>query len=198
VDVRSNWTEVGSGKVHYLEAGPAEGEPVVLLHGASFRARTWQEIGTLAALAEAGYRALAVDLPGFGESPGAAVDSDTWLAGLLDQLELERPVVVSPSMSGRVSLPLVTDQPRRLSGFVAVAPVTIPAYGEKLSEIAVPVLAVWGEHDRTVPESNADLLVRCAPRARKVVIAGAGHAPYMNDAAAFHGALLEFLEELAD
>lgn len=198
VGVRSNWTEVGSGKVHYLEAGPAEGNVVVLLHGASFRAQTWQDIGTLAALAEAGYRALAVDLPGFGESPSAAVDGDTWLAGLLDQLELERPVVVSPSMSGRVSLPLLTTQPRRLSGFVAVAPVTIPAYAEKLSGISVPVLAVWGEHDRTVPVANADLLVGSAPHARKVVIAGAGHAPYMNDAAAFHKALLEFLKGLPE
>lgn len=37
---------------------------VVLLHGQSFQASTWQECGTLQALAKHGVCALAVDLPG--------------------------------------------------------------------------------------------------------------------------------------
>lgn len=126
----SKWTDVGAGKVHYLEAGTADGLPIILLHGASFRAATWQQAGTLARLAEAGYRALAIDLPGFGESPGAEVDEETWLAELVEQLDVERPVVVSPSMSGRLSLPLLTGHPDRLSGFVAVAPVGLSEYEE--------------------------------------------------------------------
>jgi pimeloyl-ACP methyl ester carboxylesterase len=182
--------------VHYLETGSPEGMPVVLLHGASFSAETWRETGTLAALARAGYRAVAVDLPGFGQSPRASVDFDTWLLELLDQLAIERPVIVSPSMSGRFSLPLVTGTPSRAAGFVAVAPVAIPQYRDRLERIAVPVLAIWGEQDRTVPHANADLLIGEAPQGRKVVVPNAGHAPYMNDADAFHDALLEFLGEL--
>ncbi|HUT93004.1 MAG TPA: alpha/beta fold hydrolase [Thermoguttaceae bacterium] len=197
MDAQSSWTEVASGKVHYLETGPPDGPPVVLLHGANFSAATWHEIGTLARLADAGYRAVAVDLPGFGESPGASVDYDTWLLQLLDRLAIERPVIVSPSMSGRFSLPLVTGTPSRIAGFVAVAPVAIPQYRDRLGRIAVPVLAIWGEQDRTVPHANADLLVSQVPQGRKVVIPSAGHAPYMNDACAFHDALLEFLDELS-
>ena len=197
MDAQSSWTEVASGKVHYLEAGPADGVPVVLLHGASFSAATWHEIGTLARLADAGCRAVAVDLPGFGQSPGASVDYDTWLLQLLDRLALERPVIVSPSMSGRFSLPLVTGTPSRAAGFVAVAPVAIPQYRDRLRQIAVPVLAIWGEQDRTVPHANADLLVDEVPQGRTVVIPNAGHAPYMNDADAFHDALLQFLDELS-
>lgn len=198
MDASSNWTEVGSGKVHYLEAGPSQGRPVVLLHGARFSAETWREIGTLATLAKAGYRALAVDLPGFGESPRATVDYHTWLAELLDQLDLERPVVVSPSMSGRYSLPLVTGTPNRARAFVAVAPVALPEYKEKLCQIVVPVLAVWGQQDQVVPVANADLLVSEAPQAGKIIIHDAGHPAYIDDPDAFHEALLQFLGGLSE
>jgi abhydrolase domain-containing protein 14 len=197
VDVSSNWTEVASAKVHYLEAGPAEGVPVVLLHGAAFRAETWRGTGTLAALAEAGYRAVAVDLPGFGESPKAEVDYGTWLGRLLDQLDLERPVIVSPSMSGRFSLPLLTASPDRVSGFVAVAPVAIPEYRDRLPGVTVPVLAIWGQRDQIVPLANADLLVAEAPQARKVILADAKHAAYLDDPDGFHEALLQLLGEIS-
>lgn len=189
----SKWTDVGASKVHYLEAGLADGMPVVLLHGASFRAATWQQIGTLARLAEAGYRALAIDLPGYGESPGAVVEEETWLADLLDQLDVERPVVVSPSMSGNYGLPLLVHHPDRLSGFVAVAPVGISTYEEPLRGNPVPLLALWGENDDIVDPGYANLLVRDMARAKKVLLPNAGHAPYMNDPAAFHETLLEFL-----
>ena len=39
---------------------------------------------------------------------------------------IKRPAVVSPSMSGRFALPLVTGEPDRVARFAAVAPVGIP------------------------------------------------------------------------
>jgi abhydrolase domain-containing protein 14 len=193
IDNQSRWIEVEGAQTHYLIEGDESGHPVVLLHGASFSAETWKQIGTMQALAQAGYLAYALDLPGFGKSAPCPGVRPTWLRELLDLVSIERPVVVSPSMSGRFALPLVTDEPERVAGFVAVAPVGIPSYTARLDRVVCPVLAIWGEHDRIVPMAHADLLVQKAAHGRKVVIAGGSHAPYMSDPAAFHAELLTFL-----
>lgn len=186
----------GGGVVHYLVAGNAAAQPVVLLHGASFSAQTWREIGTIQALTEAGYLVFAVDLPGYGESESSSMPPERWLGDLLEALDIAKPVIVSPSMSGQYSLPLVTGEPKRVKAFVAVAPVAITQYQDRLGRITAPVLAVWGEHDRLIPQEQADLLVSSAKQGRKVVIAGGSHAPYMSDPAGWHRVLLEFLGDL--
>jgi pimeloyl-ACP methyl ester carboxylesterase len=194
--IQSEFLTVEGAKVHYLVAGPADGRPVVLLHGASFNAETWRQIGTLDVLAEAGYLAYAVDLPRFGKSGPMTGLQATWLGKLLDSLKLSKPVVVSPSMSGSFSLPLVTAEPDRLGGFVAVAPVSIIEYRNQLHEITCSVLAVWGEHDELIPQEQADLLVASLANGKKVVIPGGNHAPYMSDPNAWHLVLLGFLGEV--
>lgn len=44
-------------------AEPGAARNVLLLHGAKYSAQTWQELGTLSLLADAGFRVAAVDLP---------------------------------------------------------------------------------------------------------------------------------------
>jgi soluble epoxide hydrolase / lipid-phosphate phosphatase len=56
----------GEGPVSYLDAGPATGPPVVLVHGWPATALTWTP--QITALAAAGYRVIAPDMRGYGRS----------------------------------------------------------------------------------------------------------------------------------
>ncbi|MCH7995422.1 MAG: alpha/beta hydrolase [Planctomycetes bacterium] len=195
-EIKSRWTEIDSSKVHYLQSGPPTGLPVLLLHGGRFQAETWRKTGTLQALSAAGFHVVAVDLPGFGKTPKTKIKAGTWLGKLIDALHLDRPVVVSPSMSGRFAMPFVVAHSDRLRGFVAVAPVNIDRHVNALAHISVPLLAIWGEHDNVIPLSHADLLLKHVPHSRKVVVPQAGHALYMDDATTFHKELIRFLKQL--
>jgi abhydrolase domain-containing protein 14 len=196
IENQSRFVEIDGGRVHYLIEGSEKGRPVVLLHGASFTSETWKQISTMEVLAQAGYLVYSLDLPGYGQSAPSQANHRTWLRGLLDLLNVDRPVVVSPSMSGRYALPLVTESPEKVSGFVAVAPVGILDYQDRLGLIAAPVLAVWGEHDTLIPQAQADRMIRSVKVGRKVVIPNGSHAPYMSDPATFHTQLLRFLTEI--
>lgn len=62
--------DVGGTAVRFLgnlgsssAAHPSAASNVLLLHGAKYSAQTWQDLGTLVLLADAGFRVAAVDLP---------------------------------------------------------------------------------------------------------------------------------------
>jgi pimeloyl-ACP methyl ester carboxylesterase len=64
--IRERWLEAGGYRLHLVEAGPADGPPVVLFHG--FPEFWWGWRRQLPALAAAGFRAVAPDLPGYNLS----------------------------------------------------------------------------------------------------------------------------------
>lgn len=104
------------GRLHYLEAGDPEGEPVVLLHGITEPAATW--IPMMPALAD-DYRIVAPDMPGEGLSEktryrGRTLREDltAYLVTLFDRIDLDRPHVVGHSLGGGTAFLLALDHDR--------------------------------------------------------------------------------------
>jgi pimeloyl-ACP methyl ester carboxylesterase len=94
------------GTVHCAVAG--SGRPVLLLHQTP---RSWDEYrDVLPILARAGYRAIAMDTPGFGDSPGLDYSDDSieaWAevaVGLADALELDRAAIVGHHTGAVIAL----------------------------------------------------------------------------------------------
>jgi pimeloyl-ACP methyl ester carboxylesterase len=114
---------VGGLVTRVLDAGAGD-RTVVLVHGLGARADRWSR--TVPAVAQAGYRAIAADLPGHGFAdkdaafPHGVTGYAGFLLGLLDALEIERAVLVGTSLGGHVAAALACDHPHRVAGLMLV------------------------------------------------------------------------------
>jgi pimeloyl-ACP methyl ester carboxylesterase len=189
--------EFRGSTLHLISGGPEQGRAVLLLHGASFHSGTWQELGTLDVLAEADLRVIALDLPGYGKSAPSELSSEDFLAELLPELGLDRPVIVSPSMSGRFSFPLLIDHPELVGGFVPVAPAGIAQFESRLPGMGMPALVVWGTADTVFPVDAAQPLAEALGGADLLLLEGAGHPAYLDQPDVFHARLIAFVNSLS-
>jgi pimeloyl-ACP methyl ester carboxylesterase len=107
--------------IGYDDLGPSDGIPVLLVHGHPFNRSMWAPQAT--ALTEAGYRVVAADLRGYGDSdvvPGKTLLSDFAedLAGVLDHLGVRRAVVAGVSMGGQIAMDFHLRHTDRVAGLV--------------------------------------------------------------------------------
>ncbi len=119
-----HWTTVAGRPVNVCEIGPADGPAIVWVHGLAGCWQNWLE--NLPVLAAAGYRCVALDLPGFGASPmprqaitisgyAAVVDE------LMEHLGLHAACVVGNSMGGFIAAEVAIRFPARAERLVLVS-----------------------------------------------------------------------------
>jgi len=115
-------------RLHYVSEGA--GFPVVLLHGNAGFTHDYSSV--MPALAERGFRALAFDRPGHGESE-RPVGRDATVAfqseqmrEALRELSVENPILVGHSWSALLVLHHVLRYPAEVSGIVLLAPAAYP------------------------------------------------------------------------
>jgi len=180
-------------EIHFLRSGSTQNIPVVLLHGMKFKAATWEELGTLKRIADAGFQAIAVDIPGFGNSPACSVEQTTVLQHLLKKIGLEKVILVGPSMGGRIAMEFTISNPDMVCGLVLVGPVGVEENKEQLPSIRIPTLLVWGSKDQISPLSNCDILMNSIAGANKIIIEGATHPCYLDNPDKWHTELMNYL-----
>ncbi len=118
--------QVQGTRVHYLEQGT--GPCILMIHGLSGVAQNfgYQVMGELAR----DHRVIAVDRPGSGYSvrhprSSAALDVQAdVMAGVIDALKLDKPLIVGHSLGGAVALATALRYPDKVSGLALVAPLT--------------------------------------------------------------------------
>jgi pimeloyl-ACP methyl ester carboxylesterase len=117
------WLETDGVHIHYVDEGPRDGEPVVMLHGVP----TWSYLYRrfIPALASAGYRAIAYDQLGFGRSDKPLSTEEysieRWvhhLDALVFGLGLDRVTLVMHDWGGPVALRWAVDNAERVKRLV--------------------------------------------------------------------------------
>jgi pimeloyl-ACP methyl ester carboxylesterase len=141
-------------------SAPADAPPIVLIHGLGGTQYVWDPVlEPLRAHAEL----ITVDLPGFGDSP----DVDEWsltgaadaILDTLDELGVDRFVLVGHSLGGGVSIRLAAAHPDRVAALVLVAPAGFSGNGDgSVDARTVAIHAAW----RTVVRFGSAHLLRVA------------------------------------
>ena len=132
------------------EAG--QGPAVVLLHAGVADRTIWIE--HLSPLADAGYRAVALDLPGFGDAPPAEEDAP-WSDVLetMDALDVSRAAIVGNSFGGAVAYNLALVAPDRVTALVLVS--APPPDLEASSELE----AAWKAEEAALQQGDREAAV---------------------------------------
>jgi haloalkane dehalogenase len=177
------YAAVGGVRLAYVEAGPPDGEPVLLLHGEpswSFLYRT-----VMAVLADAGLRAIAPDLAGFGRSDKPLNVSDhsyarhvEWIRALaFDRLDLQGLTLVGQDWGGLIGLRLAAEHPGRFARLVA-ANTGLPTGDQPMPDVWLR----FREVVQTAPVLSVSRLVQsgCQTRLSPAVLA-AYDAPFPDE-----------------
>lgn len=109
-----------SGSVYYIDQGPREAMPVVLIHGFPLNHTMWAP--QIAALPDK-HRVIAYDIRGHGDSDvgGGQYTMDLFaddLIALLNHLKIEKAVLCGLSMGGYIALRALERNPERVSALV--------------------------------------------------------------------------------
>jgi haloalkane dehalogenase len=182
VDVPSG--DGSSLRVHYVDEGPRDAPPVLLMHGEPSWSYLYRKM--VPVLVDAGLRCIAPDLVGFGRSDKPLARSDytyqnhvDWMTAFVEAIDLQDATFVGQDWGGLIGLRLVAAMPDRFARVVA-ANTFLPTGDVPAGEAFLR----WQQFSQTVEDFAVGFIVNggCATDLPPEVVA-AYDAPFPEDAA---------------
>jgi haloalkane dehalogenase len=143
-------SEGGQLRIHYLDEGDKDAEPILLLHGEPSWSFLYRKM--IPILVEAGYRVIVPDIIGFGRSDKPSKRSDytyqrhvDWMKSFVLQLQLNHINLVCQDWGGLIGLRMAAEDTSRYSRIVA-ANTMLPTGDDKLND----AFAQWVNYSQEV------------------------------------------------
>ncbi len=139
---KPNYVTIDGLRMHYVDEGPRDGEVVLLLHGQPSWSYLYRKM--IPPIAEAGCRAIAVDLMGLGKSD-KPVDIGIhtyeqhiqWVRAFIRELQLKNITLFCQDWGSLIGLRIAGDEPELFSRIV-VANGTLPVFKQGTNPFRVP------------------------------------------------------------
>lgn len=146
-----NYVDVKGYRIHYVDAGPQDGELILLMHGQPSWSYLYRHM--IPPLTEAGYRVIAPDLVGFGKSDKPLKQSDhsyqmhvDVMTAFAGQLDLQNVTLFAQDWGGLIGLRMVAEDPDRYAR-IMISNTGLPAESGIRGWIGYPMVRfmVWRE-----------------------------------------------------
>lgn len=152
-------TEGARLRMHFLDEGPRDAAPVLVMHGEPTWCYLYRHM--IPIFVAAGHRVVAPDLIGFGRSDKPTERADytyqrhvDWMSEWLEKVDLNGITLVCQDWGGLIGLRLVAKMPERFAR-VVVANTALPTGDKPMND----AFAAWREFSQSVPEFNAGRIV---------------------------------------
>jgi haloalkane dehalogenase len=149
----------GRLRIHYVDEGPKEAEPVLLLHGEPSWSYLYRKV--IPIIVHAGYRAVAPDLVGFGRSDKPSDRKDytyqrhvDWMQKWLARMDLKGITLFGQDWGGLIGLRLVAKDPDRFAR-VVVANTGLPTGDHPVTDAFLG----WRKFSIETPEFPVGVIV---------------------------------------
>ena len=174
--------EGGRLRIHYVDEGPRNAEPVLMMHGEPSWSFLYRKM--IPIFLGAGYRAVAPDLVGFGRSDKPAHRSHYtynrhvgWMEAWLEQVDLKGITLVCQDWGGLIGLRLLAAHPEQFARAV-VANTGLPTGDSPITEAFLQ----WRKFSVEVPEFNVGAIINMGTLSDlPEEILGAYNAPFPDE-----------------
>jgi haloalkane dehalogenase len=181
-DFAPHYVEAAGLRLHYVDEGPPQADPVLLLHGEPSWSYLYRKM--IPVMTSAGHRAIAPDLVGFGRSDKLVKREDysyqmhvDSITAFIQALDLQHITLVGQDWGGLIGLRVAAENPDRFARLV-VANTGLPTGDQPMTEAFLR----WQKYSQTVENFHAGGIVKGACRTElPAEVIAAYDAPFPDD-----------------